>query len=435
MRRILPLVALLLAAAAPSARAVLTIEITRGIEGALPIAVVPFGWQGPAAAPPLDIAAVVAADLRRSGRFAPLAERDLIARPTRAEEIRFPDWRALDAGSLLIGRLRAMGPDAYTVQFQLFDVFRGEQLLGFSIPARGDTLRRTAHRIADLVYERLTGERGAFDTRIAYVVALPEAAGPLRYELKVADSDGFDARTVLRSPEPLLSPAWSPDGERLAYVSFEGGRPAIYVQEIATGERARLASFAGINGAPAWSPDGRRMAMALSKDGNLEIYVMDLVDRSLRRITRSLAIDTEPVWAPDGRTLYFTSDRSGRPQIYRVPAAGGRPERVTFEGEYNARASVSPDGKRLALVNGDGGRYRVAVLELDTGLMRVLTDGTLDESPSFAPNGSMILYATRDRGRGVLAAVSVDGRVQQRLVPEAGDVREPAWSPFNQPTE
>lgn len=412
---------------AASTQAALTIEITQGMEGAAPIAIVPFGWAGNTPVP-TDLGAIVAADLRRSGRFAPLPEADLIARPHLGDEVRFEDWRVLGVADLVIGQIEQTAPDQYRVQFQLFDVFRGRQLAGYSIPARGAELRRVAHRISDLIYETLTGEAGAFDTRIAYVTASNAASGK-QYALQVADADGHNPQTVLRSPQPLMSPAWSADARKLAYVSFEHERAAVYVQDIGSGKRREVAAFEGINGAPAWAPGGKRLALTLSRDGNPEIYVLHLADGRLQRLTNSSAIDTEPCWAPDGRSLVFTSDRGGTPQLYRIEARGGRAERLTFEGSYNAGADFSPDGKRLTLVHGAKGRYRIAVLDLENRLLRVLSDGGLDESPSFAPNGSMIIYATDAGRRGVLAAVSADGRFRQRLTLREGDVREPAWSP------
>ena len=429
-RRVRQVLVLLLALAVlRPALAGLTIEITSGTQGAMPIAVVPFGWKG-AGALPADIAAIVASDLRRSGDFAPLDRRDLISRPSEAAQVNFRDWRAVAVDNLVIGRLEPAGPDRYRVQFQLFDVFRGRQLAGYSIPATSKQLRRVAHYIADIIYETLTGVPGAFQTRIAYVTATG-ARETRRYALQVADSDGWDPRTIVSSREPLMSPAWSPDGKRIAYVSFEGRKAAVYVQELATGKRRRVSAAQGINGAPAWSPDSRRLALTLSRDGNPEIYILNLADGALRRLTRHPAIDTEAAWSPDGRSIVFTSDRGGSPQIYRMPASGGQARRVTFEGSYNASADFSPDGKRLALVHrGVQGGYQVAVLELETGMLQVLSDGRLDESPSFSPNGRMVLYATEAGHRGVLAAVSVDGRVGQRLRLQEGDVREPAWSPY-----
>lgn len=412
-----------------NARAALTIEITKGVESALPIAIVPFG--APGAAPPVDLAEVVAADLKRSGRFAPMARDDMLSRPSEASQVNFRDWRLVNVDSLVIGKVAPLGA-GYVVQFQLFDVFRGVQLAGYSVRSDGNNLRRAAHQIADIIYETLTGEPGAFATRIAYVTVEHQAGGKQRYTLEVADADGYDPKVILQSPQPLMSPAWASDGNRLAYVSFENKRSQIWVQDLSSGKRDLISSFPGINSAPAWAPNGRELAIALSKDGNPDIYVLDLATKQLRRITDNLAIDTEPVWSPDGQTIYFTSDRGGSPQIYRVSASGGRAERVSFEGSYNARASVSPDGKSLALVTGNSNRFQIGVLNLQNGTLQVVTNGKLDESPSFAPNGRMIIYATRDKGRGVLAAVSIDGRVQQRFSAREGDAREPAWSPLRQ---
>jgi TolB protein len=315
------------------------------------------------------------------------------------------------------------------VQFQLFDTLRGEQLAGFSIPAGANGLRLTAHQIADIIYEKLTGTPGAFASRIAYITEEQGSGGNKRVALQVADADGYRPQTIVSSKEPLMSPAWSPDGRRIAYVSFEKRRQSIYVQEVMTGQREKVAAFEGINSAPAWSPDGRRLAMTLSKDGNPDIYVMDLATHNLSRLTRHYGIDTEPSWSPDGRNIVFTSDRGGGPQIYKMPATGGNAQRLTFENAYNGRASYSPDGRFLTLVTRENGQYRIALLDLQNGVMQVLTNGGLDESPSFAPNGSMILYGSRNGSRGVLAAVSVDSGARQRLALEGGDVREPAWSP------
>lgn len=419
-----------LMALAGTARAALTIEITQGVQGALPIAIVPFGWTGPAPNAPEDVSGIIAADLRRSGRFVPFPEQDMLSRPHSAAEVNFKDWRVLGQESLVVGQVIATGPDSYEIRFQLLDVFKGTQLAGYSIPVRGAALRRAAHHIADIIYEKLTGEPGAFNTRIAYVVA-KKHLNPPRYELQVADSDGYNPETVVSSPQPIMSPAWSPDGTHIAYVSFEKKRAEVFVQNLAMGTRESVAAFPGINGAPAWSPDGKKLALTLSQDGNPEIYLLDLGSKALTRLTDSAAIDTEPVFSPDGREIIFTSDRGGRPQLYRMPVTGGRAQRLTFEGEYNARGRFSPDGKRLAMVQGQGGKYRIAVMELDSGTVRVVSNGALDESPSFAPNGSMLIYATEARGRGVLVVTSVDGRVQQRLALQEGDVREPAWSPIN----
>lgn len=411
------------------AQAALDIEITKGVEKALPIAIVPFGAAG--AAPPVDVAEVVAADLKRSGRFAPMDRDDMLSKPVEASQVNFRDWRLGNVDSLVIGKVTPMGA-GYVVQFQLFDVFRGVQLAGYSVRSDAHGLRRAAHQIADIIYETLTGEPGAFATRIAYVTVEQQGPGKQRYTLEVADSDGFDPKIIVQSTQPLMSPAWASDGNRLAYVSFENKRSQIWVQDLSTGKREMLTSYAGINGAPSWAPNGRELALTLSKDGNPEIYVLDISSKQLRRITENLAIDTEPAFSPDGKTIYFTSDRGGSPQIYKVSAAGGRAERVSFEGSYNARASAAPDGKTLAMVSGNGNRFQIGVLNLQNGSMQVVTDGRLDESPSFAPNGRMIIYATRANGRGVLAAVSTDGRVQQRFSAREGDAREPVWSPLRQ---
>jgi len=416
----------LLLAAAPG-RAQLRIDITQGVRDAVPIAIVPFGGQAEGAT--TDVAAVIAGDLQMSGRFAPLERRDLVSRPTRGEEIRFEDWRLLRSDFIVVGRVEPDG-SALAVTFELFNVRTGAALLAQRLPSTERGLRATAHRIADLVFERLTGIPGAFSTRIAYVTVVGRPPSQ-RFRLVVADADGFNPRTITESTEPIMSPAWSPDGQEIAYVSFESKASAVYVQRLATGERRRVSARAGINGAPAWSPDGRQLALTLSREGNLDIYTLELATQSLTRITTDEAIDTEPEWARDGRSLYFTSDRAGNAQVYRVALDGARKaERVTFTNGYNARPRLSPDGKELALVTLDRGGYRIAVLDLASRNLRVLTSARQDESPSFAPRGAMVIHARRDRGRGWIAIASSDGRFQQRLSADQGDVREPAWSPF-----
>ncbi len=421
---------LLLATPPSPVQALLTIEITQGLDTAVPIAVVPFHWDGPGQ-PPQSIADIVAADLVRSGRFRVLARADLPAQPHEDRQVMLEDWRAVKAEALVIGSVRAHVPGKYQVEFRLYDVFKGNQLAGYRYTVGAGHLRKVAHQIADVLYEKLIGVPGAFNTRIAYITKQNGPRGDAVYMLQVADSDGHDPQTIVTSAEPLLSPAWSPDGKLLAYVSFEDRRAKVYLQDLATGRRELVAEHRGLNSAPAFSPDGRRLALTLSRDGNAEIYVFDLATRELKRLTREPAIDTEPVWSPDGRHIVFTSDRSGQPQLYRVAADGGVAERLTFEGDYNARASFSPDGQTLALVSRQRGHFHIATLDLNSRALTVLTDTPLDESPSFAPNGHMILYATEVRGRGVLASVSVDGRVRQLYRFEAGDVREPAWSPLN----
>jgi TolB protein len=416
--------------AATSAHAQLVIEITRGQANAVPIAIVPFGWQGPNTLP-TDVAEVVAADLARSGLFLPLDRRDMIDRPTSGSEIRFQDWKYLKSDYIAVGKVV---PEAggYTVQFELFNVLNGQNMLGKRVPSSSTGLRATAHRVADMIYEQITGTPGAFSTRIAFL-RVDGVAPKLQYKLLVADSDGANEQTVATSSEPLMSPSWSPDGQSIAYVSFEDKAAAIYVQTLRTGERRGVSRRAGINGAPAWSPDGRTLALTLSrKDGDVDVYTLSLESQVLTRMTFDPGIDTEPVWSLDGKKIYFTSDRAGGPQIYEVKADDPRaaPRRVTFEGNYNARPRLSPDGKRLAVVHLEGGNYRIATVDLQSGALQVLSQGRQDESPSFAPNGSTIIYATQEGGRGVLKTVSIDGRVTQKLAASAGDVREPVWSPF-----
>jgi TolB protein len=420
---------LMLLLVAQLAQAKLEIEIVQGNAAALPIAIIPMQWRASDPPPETGVSEIVSSDLYRSGLFDPLDEEDMVDRPIDAESIRWGTWRLLKTDYLVIGQVRdAPGGNGYDIVYQLFDVHTQEALLSQITTVGLGDLRFGAHRVADAIYEKLTGVPGAFSTRIAYISATGTGSN-LHYELYVADADGFNPQAVVGSPEPLLSPNWSPDGQKLAYVSFEKGNSAIYVQNVSTGQRDLVSSGKGINGAPAFSPDGRYLAMTLSASGNPEIYVVDLASGQKRQLTQHWAIDTEAAWAPDSKSLYFTSDRGGKPQIYKIPLAGGNPSRVTLEGEYNARASISPDGTRIAMAHGRGNEYRIAVLDMETGRMRILTPGTLDESPSFAPNGSMILYATREGTRGVLAAVSVDGNVRQRLILTEGDVREPAWSP------
>ena len=423
------LVGLCLAIFAQSVGAVLTIEITKGLEHGLPIAIVPFSWSGPGS-PAQDVSAVIKADLVRSGRFDALPTRDFLSMPHADKQVVFKDWRLIKAEALVIGAVRALPSGQYQVQFRLYDVFKQKQLAGFLYVVTAAQLRTVAHQISDIIYQKLTGVPGAFNTRIAYITRTGGVHHPV-FRLQVADSDGYDPRTILRSSQPLMSPAWSPDGTRLAYVSFEHGHSVVYIQNVDTGARWKVADFRGINSAPAWSPGGRRLALSLSLSGHSEIYIMTLSDGALRRLTDDSAINTEPNWSPHGRHIVFTSDRSGSPQIFRMNADGGDVERLTFEGNYNAAPSYSPDGKLLALITEQQGQFHAAILHLRDSALQVLTDTSLDESPTFAPNGQMILYGTIVHGRGVLATVSVDGSVRQMLKTNEGDVREPAWSPFN----
>ena len=411
----------------------LRIVIDQGVENALPIAVIPFGWNQDALEP-VDMALTISNDLARSGRFVPMKERDLPQRPNQFDQINFKDWRLLGMENLVIGNLVQTGAGSYEVEFRLVNTFNGRQLAGFRIPAPINQLRRTAHRISDIIFEKLTGVRGAFDTRIAYITVKELGAEKKQYNLLIADADGFNPQVLLSSEEPLLSPAWSPDGKRIAYVSFESRNSNIYIQDILTGARTKVADNKGINSAPAWSPDGTRLAMTLSKGGSPDIYIMHLATRTTQQLTFNQAIDTEPTWAVDGSKIAFTSDRGGSPQIYETSAIGGEARRLTFEGNYNARPRYSPDGKSMTMVTSrNDGRYRIAYLELSSGYSSILTNTNLDESPSFAPNGSMIIYATATRAGSELAAVSADGTVHQRLAMQGGEVREPAWGPFLSP--
>jgi len=408
----------------PICQAEMTIEITEGAESAVPIAIVPFGGAGGL---PVDISSVVDADLARSGYFKTLNRQSMPGQPTSAQAVKFPDWQAINQNYLVIGQIN-QEQGQYNVQFQLFDVTNGSQVMGYRMPSAAADLRRTAHKIADLIFEKLTGKKGVFSGRIAYITSTREGKVS-SHKLQVSDADGENPQTVAASKEPLMSPSWSPDGKKMAYVSFERKSAAVYVQTLATGERQRIAEFPGINGAPSWSPDGSKLALTLSKDGSPDIYVLNLVSRSLVKLTRSYAIDTEPTWSPDGSNIVFTSDRGGKPQLYIVSSQGGQEKRLTFSGDYNARASFSPDGKNLAMVHGNGGDYRIAVMDMGSKSINVLTGGNSDESPSFAPNGEMILYASKKGGSGYLSAVSLDGKMQQKMSFQGSEVREPAWSP------
>lgn len=422
------LVALVLIASQSVAQ--LQVQILRGMAESVPIAVVPLAWDAPGVAP-WDVAATVQADLERSGRFRPLSRAQMLELPHAATDVDVADWRMLKVDYVLVGSMAPLPDGRIEVRYELVSVANGQRVLGAAMPADRSALRLASHRVADAVYERILGVRGAFSTRIAYV-AVDGPTTARGYRLIVTDADGANERVVFASPEPIMSPAWSPDGRSLAYVSFHSGLPAIYVQTLRTGAQVRVSARSGINSAPSYSPDGRQLAVALSRrDGNVDVYLLTLATQELRRLTDDAAIDTEPSFAPDGRSIYFTSDRAGAPQVYRQGlAADDRPRRITFEGGYNARPRVSPDGRELAVVTLDRGAYRIGVADAERGGLRVLTGGRLDESPSYAPNGADIIYATREGRRGVLAIVSSDGRIQQRLASSAGEVREPAWSPF-----
>jgi TolB protein len=434
MMRIVLLCAWLVAPLLARAEGDLEVSIVGGVASATPIAVVPFALENAGLPPDVDIAQVMSTDFDRCGQFRALPRADVVEFPSRREEVKFGTWNVLKQDYLVVGRVLDAENGAFRIEFELLDVAKQTALLRRAVTARPTDLRGAAHQIADMVYEQITGVRGAFWTRMAYVTSSGTGQN-IQYALMLADSDGYNPQTVVRSREPLLSPSWSPDGKRLAYVSFERGNSSIYIQEIATGQRQIVSQNRGINGAPAFSPDGTRLALTLSMTGNPEIYVMDLASKRTTQITRHFSIDTEPQWTPDGQSLVFTSDRSGKPQLFQVPAAGGDPVRLTFQAEYNAKASVSWDGKLIAMAQGNGNVYRIAVLDRSRGgpgEVRALSPGNLDESPSFAPNGSMILYAAREGRRGVLYSVSANGLVRKPLVLAHGDVREPAWSPYRQ---
>lgn len=406
------------------ARAELTIEITQGMDNPTPIAIVPMEWSGPALSE--DITAIVEADLQRSGLFRTIPKTDMLSFPRTDAEVFYRDWRVLGAEYLVISRLSTTSAGGFSLDYHLFDVLQQKKVLQRNVTGGADNLRDLAHELSDAVYEAVTGIRGAFSTKIIYV----EGFGNQKYRLMTADADGAREMLLLESKQPIMSPVWSPDGKQVAYVSFETGRAAIFRQVIATGERQQLTNFKGLNGAPAWSPDGKQLALVLSKDGNPEVYTLDIASGQFTRVTQHFSIDTEPSWMADGKSLIFTSDRGGKPQIYQVTLASGRVERLTFEGDYNARARLSPDGKTLVMVHRSNGVFHIATQDLASGDIRVLTETQLDESPSIAPNGAMLLYATKHLGKGILAAVSLDAGVKFRLPSREGDVREPSWSPY-----
>ncbi|KPY57712.1 Protein TolB [Pseudomonas syringae pv. spinaceae] len=406
------------------------ILVTSGSDRAAPIAVVPFGWQGGNVLPE-DMAEIISNDLRNSGYYAPIPKQSMISLPTQASEVIFRDWKALGAQYVMVGNITSAG-GRLQIQYALFNVATEQQVLTGNVSGTNDQLRDMAHYIADQSFEKLTGIKGAFSTRMLYVTAERFSENNTRYTLQRSDYDGARAVTLLQSREPILSPRFAPDGKRIAYVSFEQKRPRIFVQHIDTGRREQITNFEGLNGAPAWSPDGSKLAFVLSKDGNPEIYVINLASRQLSRVTNDSSIDTEPFFGKDGSTLYFTSDRGGKPQIYKTNINGGGAERVTFVGNYNANPKLSADEKTLVMIHRQDGftNFKVAVQDLARGSVKILTDSNLDESPTVAPNGTMVIYATRQQGRGVLMLVSINGRVRLPLPTAQGEVREPSWSPY-----
>lgn len=408
------------------AKAEMVITIEGGAAQQFPIAIVPFSQPDniPALTNQDTITNVIGADLRRSGLFRVLETRGVANQPHDLPEVKYAEWASIQAQALAIGKIEGLPGNRLKVSFRLLDVLKQNSLIGVEFNITPTQLRTTAHKIADLIYQKLIGQPGAFSTRITYV----NKSGN-RYSLQVADADGFNPQAVFSNNEPIISPTWSPDGTKLAYVSFEKRKPVIVVQSLVSGQRYILANFKGNNSAPAWSPDGHRLAIVLTYGANSQLYLINADGTGLQSLTKSNAIDTEPVWSPDGATIYFTSDRGGSPQIYRIAAVGGEVKRVTFEGSYIVSPRVSPDGKSLAYIRQDQGKFRVATLDLASGQVQILSDTSQDESPSFAPNGRMILYATVANGKKTLAAVSSDGAVKQRLSESSGDVREPAWGP------
>ncbi len=406
-------------------QAALTVEVTQGVDNPTVIATSPFAWAG---SRPLseDVAAIIDANLARSGQFRPIGRGDMLSQPSREQDVYYRDWRIMGTEYLVTGVMNQLPNGGYELVFEMYDILKQQKVLRQRVEGGPANLRDIAHRASDIIYEAITGIRGAFATKIIYV----EAFSSKRYRLMMADADGMREQLLLESRHPILSPSWSPDGKSVAYVSFETGRAAIFRQQLGSGVREQLTRFKGLNGAPSWSPDGRKVAMVLSKDGNPEIYVLDLASHIFTRVTNHFAIDTEPSWTIDGKSIIFTSDRGGKPQIYQVTLASNRLERVTFDGDYNARARVAPDGKSIVMVHRDGGTFHIATQDLVSGELRVLTETSLDESPSLAPNGAMLIYATKLGEKGILAVVSLDAGVKFRLPSKQGDVREPAWSPY-----
>jgi len=428
---------------ANQAFALLSMELTRGVSGAVPIAIVPFAVEGQA--PSQDMASIISNDLQNSGRFKVLGGDKITSFPSNAGDVQYDYFRRLGADNLVVGKVQEVGPDRYQVQFQLLDVFKGKNaaqsgqqpiLLSQKITVSGSQLRALAHHVSDLVYQQITGVKGVFSTRLAYVV-VQRSPAVTHYTLEVADQDGYNPRPLLSSTDPIMSPDWSPDGKKIAYVSFENKQSSIYVQDVATGERHLMTQYPGINGAPSWSPDGHKLALVLSKGDTIDqkgtpsIYIMDLGSHQLTRLTKDFNINTEPAWSPDGRKIIFTSNRSGNAQIYQIDLGSRATSRVSYDGKYNARGSFTPDGNHIVMINQGSGMYNIGILDLDSGTLRVLTNSDTDHgSPSMAPNGSMVLFETVYNGRTVLGMAATDGSVQIRLPARNGEVQDPAWSPF-----
>lgn len=414
-----------------SAFALLSMELTQGVMGAIPIAVVPFNAE----TAPDNISAIINNDLRNSGRFKVIAQNNLSERPSDVSSVSSNYFHGLGTDNVVIGKVTPVGGGRYQISFQLLDLLKGKGAASIVISKKytvgQNDLRGVAHHISDLIYQQLTGIPGVFSTKLAYIIMQHLDEKRLRYVLEVADQDGYNPRQLLNSPEPIMSPSWSPNGKKLAYVSFENKKASIYVQDVSTGARQVISSYPGINGAPAWSPDGRKLAVVLSKSGSPNIYVLDIYSGQLKQVTNDFYINTEPAWSPDGRSLLFTSNRGGGVQIYRVDLSSNDVSRITYTGDYNARASYTSDGNHVVMIHRAMGTYNIAILDLDTGTTRILSSTSTDnDSPSVAPNGSMILYDTYQGGRSALSMVSADGRVKLLLPSRGGEAQDPAWSPF-----
>jgi len=436
MRKLINLFLLIFTTIVPySAYAILSMELTRGVAGAIPIAIVPFVLPGDNTLPQ-DVSGIITSDLQNSGRFKVYGKSALNQFPSEANQVSTDYFKRLGTNNVVVGKIVALDGHRYQVSVQLLDIFRDQGasnvVLSKKYTISANEMRALAHHISDLIYEQITGVRGIFSTKIVYVVVQRSADASTRYLLEVADQDGYNPRPLLNSPEPIMSPAWSPNGKQIAYVSFENKQAGIYIEDVAIGTRRLLSEFPGINGAPSWSHDGKRLALVLSKDGAPNIYIMDIATRRLSKVTHDFYINTEPAWSPDGKSLVYTSNRSGGlPQIYQLNLASGLSSRVSFDGDYNARASYTRDGKNIVMIHRVSGIYNIGILDLDSGTIRVLNSTVGDSSsPSVAPNGSMVLYDTFYNGRNVLGMVSSDGRVQLRMPARSGDAQDPAWSPF-----
>lgn len=413
--------------------AMLDLELTQGMSSSIPIAIIPFLGEENLPNQDSNVCAVIGNDLRYSGKFNILATDNILPNLNPDQPINYEFWQGRKADAVVTGKIERLNSSTYQVSFKLIDVFNKLTMLDRQYKVPATQLRSLSHHISDLIYEKLTGDKGIFSTKIAYIVVKRNmATRSASYSLEIADADGYAPRTMITSDQPLMSPSWSYDGKKIAYVSFEGNRASIFIQDVATGGRQVLSNFPGINGAPAWSPDGTKMALVLSTTGYPKIYLLDLSSKNLTQLTTDWSLDTEPAWAPDGRSLLFTSNRGGGPQIYRIYLDSGKIDRISYNGSYNARASFTADGKNVIMLHKDSGEFSIAIQNLETGRVSPLTRSDFDESPTIAPNGKMIVYATKNNGRGVLSAVSTDGKVKLLLPAREGDVQEPAWSPFLQ---